>query len=225
VLDLNQLFERAEKELWSRDYLGYTFEMRNIEVLRQYGFYKFLDYHNPKEPYAWKRKKKVGVDMILKVHDYTIYVEETYNSARYYFRRKWFDDSRIPRFKGFPHDNFHLWIVLTNRPRNFNSVKEYAENLGIQIVNINGLFSLIRDLINKTLERISSTHSSSTHNSNTLTTSLSNNKHTTSNNVYPYEETLEDRVEKITRYNPEKELELMLKLRKLRECPDYIEFS
>ena len=140
----NEWCEQAQKILWSRDLLGYNFEMPNIEVLKKSGLYKHVVYRNPENPRLWKRKRGVGVDMIIKIGYYTFYIEESFCSKDYYYRRRWFEGCRLPRFKGYPNDKLHLHIILTNKPRNFDSVKDLAKEHGIQIMDLNDLLTLIR---------------------------------------------------------------------------------
>lgn len=52
----NKLIEQAQQTLWSRDFLGYSFEMGNIEVLKKHRLYKYVKYRNPKKPHSWKRR-------------------------------------------------------------------------------------------------------------------------------------------------------------------------
>jgi len=136
--------EEARQTLWSRDFEGYDFEMGNIEVLRKHKLYKYVVYRNPKKPRLWKKKKGIGVDMVIKVGYYTFYIEESFCGADYHYRRKWFEKCRLPRFESYPNDKLHRHIILTNKPRNFNPVKDPAKEHDIQIMNINGLLTLIR---------------------------------------------------------------------------------
>jgi len=135
--------ELAKRILGAKDFDGYKFEMGNASLLKSRGFGNHLVYHNPKSPRSWKRKKGVGVDKVFKVGDRTFYVEESFCSKDYYYRHAWFEKSRLPRFRGYPNDKFHDWIVLTNRPRNFSPVMDLAEQYNIRILDPKQLISLI----------------------------------------------------------------------------------
>lgn len=228
----NELIEQAQQTLWSRDFLGYSFEMGNIEVLKKHGLYKFVKYRNPKKPYSWKRKKGIGVDMVLKVHDYTVYVEESYNGSSYPYRKSWFKESRLPRFKGYPRDEFHLWVLLTNKPRNFNSIKELAEEHETQIMNINGLLKLVRNLIKKSTERSFTIPSSTlsdylSSNSNTVTVrvGVKSNKSRQIEHVYAYDKGVEKTIERLTKIDFIEGSDIYEKLNRLKELQGYYEFS
>ena len=142
----NELIEQAQQTLWSRDFLGYNFEMGNIEVLKKHGLYKYVVYRNPKNPILWKKKKGMGVDMVLKRNGYAVYVEESFCGSEYPYRKNWFEKCRLPRFKGYRSDAYHIKVILTNKPRNFESVKQLAKQHEIRILTIRGLLRLIRRL-------------------------------------------------------------------------------
>jgi len=120
--------------------------MGNIEVLKKHGLYKYVVYRNPKNPMLWKKKKGMGVDMVLKRNGYAVYVEESFCGSEYPFRKNWFEKCRLPRFKGYRSDAYHIKVILTNKPRNFESVKQLAKQHEIRILTVNGLLRLIRSL-------------------------------------------------------------------------------
>ena len=227
----NELIEQAQQTLWSRDFLGYSFEMGNIEVLKKHGLYEYVKYRNPKKPYSWKRKKGIGVDMVLKVHGYTVYIEESYNGSSYPYRKSWFEKSRLPRFKGYPRDEFHLWVLLTNKTRNFNSVKELAEEHETQIMNINGLLKLIRNLIKKSTERSFTIPSNTLSNylgpnsSNTVTVrvGVQSNKSKQIEDVYAYEDWVSKMTETMTEIDFIEDSDVHEKLNKLKKHEGYYE--
>jgi len=147
---MNEDFELAEHTLGIKDYLGYSLEMANIEVLKKHGLYKYVVYRNPKNPFLWKRKKGFGVDMVLKVNDVAFYVEESFCQHDYSYRERWFTECRLTRFSKYPlSDNWHMRILLTNRLHNFNGVSDLAKKHGIQIMSINDLLTTIRKTQNR----------------------------------------------------------------------------
>jgi len=145
----NEWVEQAQRTLWSRDFSGYSHEMANIEVLKKHGLYKYVVYRNPKNPRLWKRKKGVGVDMVVKVGDHAVYVEESFCSKPYYYRLSWFIESRLKRFEHYPNDSFHHWVIWTNKPQNFQNeaIQKICNQKNIKIVNTNGILKLIYKLI------------------------------------------------------------------------------
>lgn len=140
---INLDFDKLTHYLASLDYQGYSFEMDNIEVFRSHGLYRYIKYRNPKNPVLWKRTKKMGVDMVIKVGNFTFYVEIRFNSTDYKQRTKWFYDSCLPRFKNYPADNTHIRLLLTNKPNNYSSVQSELQTNAIRVVTINELLSLL----------------------------------------------------------------------------------
>lgn len=147
MIDLGKLFEEAEKVLAIRDFLGYQFEMGNIEVLKKYKLYKYVVFRNPKQPHLWKRQKGKGVDMVIKVGGYALYIEDSFCSHDYYYRSDWFIKCRLKRFENYRSDSRHIRLILTNKPRNFRGVNQLAQANGIQIITINGLLQKLRDIL------------------------------------------------------------------------------
>lgn len=153
---LDQLLTEAESYLWSRDFKGYKNEMTNIEVFKDKGLYKYVKHRNPKNPKLWKKKKGLGVDMVIKCNDthnyeYVFYIEESYCNSEYYYREAWFRKCRLPRFRNYPDsDRFHYKIILTNKPQNFKGVEHLAIENQITILNLNQLLTIIYEIINKT---------------------------------------------------------------------------
>ena len=131
-----------------KDKLGYEFEIKKVlPKLEECGLGEYITYHNDVDPYEWTHTKRIGVDLILEIGKFKFFVEASYCSKKYYYRRKWFEKCRIPRFEGFPKPNESVyWIVLTNRPENFNSVKNLAEEFSINIMSIDNLLTLIANL-------------------------------------------------------------------------------
>lgn len=123
------------------DTLGYNFEMSNIECLKGNGYGKYIRFANPSNTWAWKRKREIGVDMVLGLGEDTYYIEESYCSYRYNLSQSWFDACRLPRFRDYPSDINHHHIILTNMPENFAGV-----NVGVVlVVTITWLLSLLGD--------------------------------------------------------------------------------
>jgi len=142
------------KILSSRDKLGFNFEMSNLEGLRQHHLYRYVKFRNPKNPYAWKQKIGDGLDLVLKIGDYTLYLEESFCSSSYPYRQAWFNKSRLVRFKNYPKpDKFHLYLLLTNLPENF----EHVNTHNIQVINYSQLIQLINNLVNTTTNLITNT--------------------------------------------------------------------
>jgi len=142
---MNEHFEEAKQILASKDLLGYNFEMSNIEVLKKYKLYTYVKFRNPKKPRLWKRKKGVGVDMVIKIGYMTYYLEDSFCSKEYYYRKNWFLKCRLPRFHNYPSNETHVKIIWTNKPQNFESVKDLAETFHIQIMSTNQILNLIRN--------------------------------------------------------------------------------
>lgn len=135
------------------DELGYNFEMSNIECLKGNGFGKYIKYANPSNTWAWKRKREIGVDMVLQLGEDTYYIEESFCSYSYKLSQSWFDQCRRPRFRDYPNDATHHHIILTNHPENFSGVSgativgdSSAVVTGVtMVVTVNWLLRLIRN--------------------------------------------------------------------------------
>lgn len=138
----------AEYKMGWKDQMGYDFELKEVlPRLEENGLGEHLTYHNPIDPYEWAHTKTVGVDLILEVGKFIFYVEVSFCSRNYPYRRKWFEKCRIPRFDNCPKPSEYVyWIVLTNRPENFNSVKNLAKEFSIRIMSIDNLISLLTNL-------------------------------------------------------------------------------
>ena len=133
-----------------RDLMGYNMEFEDKNRFEQAGLSKFLVYCNPANPWAWKRKKQKGVDKIFQIGKHTFYVEESYCNRYYTYRTTWFQKCRLARFQGLPTDKFSHYIILTNRPENFEAVLPLANNYTITITDIQGLLSLFNHYISNT---------------------------------------------------------------------------
>lgn len=189
------ILKSNEHDLGIKDFLGYSFEMSNIEVLKKHGLYKHVVFRNFKNPHLWKRQKGFGVDMVLKVNDVSVYIEESYCQHDYAYRTSWFEKCRLARFSKYPlSDNWHMRILLTNKPNNFNGVSDLAKNYGIQIMSINDLLKFARSLLACSNSLLSGNSVSSnclldycSYHCNSNTTKSLNNI----NNVYAYEEQLD----------------------------------
>jgi hypothetical protein len=142
------IYFKATFKLSSLSQSGYDFEIKDtLHKLIEFGLETNIIYHNPIDPFEWKHTRKKGVDLIMRVGEYILYVEMTCLGAYYPYRREWFIESRIPRFEGCPKpSDFVFWIVLTNRPENFNSVKSLASEYSISIMSIENILSLISTL-------------------------------------------------------------------------------
>lgn len=181
------------------DNKGFSFEMENLAVLKDYqkqiGFE--IAYHNSENPHKWKRTKGFGTDLEIKVkngngYETRLYIEESYCSRDYCYRKNWFYDSRLKRFAEKPHGRFDTWIVLTNRTVNFKNLEKIAKKLHVKIFNLNQLLHYINRIrkcvfapfqykLNKQDSSIKSNTSTTIDHSNTTTNNLNN-----LNNVYAY---------------------------------------
>ena len=91
--------------------------------------------------------KDSAKDLIIEIGDYKLFIEESCCRKPYHYRRKWFTECRLPRFEGCPKPSEYVyWIVLTNRPENFNSVRELASEYSICVMSIENILSLISNL-------------------------------------------------------------------------------
>lgn len=143
---LDEQLEDARKSLWSNDFLGYKFEMLNLAVLKKHGYGKYITYKNPKDPSQWKRKKGVGVDLIITMLGFVFYIEESFCTHNYPYRQNWFTKCRLPRFSTYKSDNKHIRVLLTNKPQNFSSVTQQAKQNNIIITTLNQLLTRLRKL-------------------------------------------------------------------------------
>ena len=78
----------------------------------------------------WKTQIGNGYDFQFTVGQYVIEVENKHCNANYPIRKQWFFDSVLPRFRCKPN-KYHIRVLLTNKPKNYNSVR--AENFTAQI--------------------------------------------------------------------------------------------
>jgi len=140
-------FIKKYKMGW-KDQIGYDYEIKEVlPKLEKAGLRKYVTYHNPIDPFEWSHTKTVGVDFELEIGIYKLYVEASYCKTPYPYRRKWFTDCRIPRFRDCPKPSEYVqWIILTNKPENFNSVKELAKEFSITILSIDDLLTLVNNL-------------------------------------------------------------------------------
>lgn len=119
-------------KLGKLDSMGYDWEMHNLNYLqyvaKQDGFK--ITFHNPTKPHLWKRTKQNGIDLKLEVKTrdgipYTFWIEESYMSHSYYYRKHWFTDCRVPRFRNVPVNRFNIKVILTNQPSNMLSKQRF----------------------------------------------------------------------------------------------------
>jgi hypothetical protein len=123
------------------DTLGYNFEMDNIECLKGNGYGKYIKFANPSNTWAWKRKRELGVDMVIGLGEDIYYIEESFCSYDYKLSQSWFDNCRLPRFRDYPCNQQHHHIILTNRPQNFAGLVVGS----VQIVTISWLLRVLGD--------------------------------------------------------------------------------
>lgn len=144
------IYFRANFKLSPLNERGHGYEIKEtLPKLIEFGLEANIIYHNPIDPFEWKHTRKKGVDLILRVGKYLLYIEMTCLSAHYSYRTEWFLDSRIPRFEGYPKPSeFVYWIVLTNKPETIKtkSVQELASEYSISILSIEDVLSLITKL-------------------------------------------------------------------------------
>ncbi len=140
----------ASYRLGKYDQMGHDYEIKEVLVeLEEAGLGEYITYHNSEDEYLWSCAKAKGVDFKLKVGDYELYVEASFCSKPYKYRKRWFMKCRFPRFKDCPKPAEKiLWIVLTNRPENFSppSVQAVAKEHSIQIMAIPQLIYLLNKL-------------------------------------------------------------------------------
>ena len=103
-------------------------------------------------------------------------MENKHCEAYYPIRTQWYLDSVLPRFKNCHiADKFHIYVTLTNRPKNYNSVLDIAQADKISVFNFQQLEQLINHLL--TIQ-YTTTHNSTINHSITIT----NNQRVTSLN-------------------------------------------
>jgi hypothetical protein len=100
-----------------------------------------------------KRRRGYGVDLCLEVKNkdgiaYHIYIEESFCSKFYYYRKSWFMDCRLKSFEGKPHDRYNIWVNLTNRPRNFEGLARFAKKVRVHIFDFNQLLGYLSRVAN-----------------------------------------------------------------------------
>ena len=135
---------------------------------------KYLTFHNSWIPHLWKRERGHRVDFIFTVGDYKIYVENKHCEADYPIRTQWYLDSVKSRFQDCHiADKFHIHVLLTNKPKNYNSVLDLAQADKIQICGFSQLEQLIQLLLTS---QYTTTHNSTINHSITIT----NNQRVTS---------------------------------------------
>ncbi len=140
---------KASFKLGWKDQKGYDFEMELLRSLKDAGLGEFIVYHNPVEPYEWAHTKTVGVDFQLKIGKFRFYVEASYCDTPYHYRRRWFTKCRVARFRDCPKpDSTTSWVLVTNRPENFNSVSDLSQEYSITILPIQQLITLITTITN-----------------------------------------------------------------------------
>jgi hypothetical protein len=136
--------------LTGTDLLGYNFEMPCLDRLEIEGFGDSITYQNPRDQYQWKRTRGKGIDAQITICEYTIDIEFSYMSNDYWYREQWFTDSRIPRFRNSQDSNqFHLNVIVANRPQNYDSVKYLAHQScgGIFILSLEQLIELLKSIL------------------------------------------------------------------------------
>jgi len=137
-----------EINLGWKDKIGYLWEMSVLEELRDKKLYKYVKYRNPKNPQKWKKTKKKGVDIVLKIGCFTFYLECRFKTKRRIYRYKWFRKTVKPRFKEYPQDMYHFHIVLTNRPSDFEHVEPLLKENRIFVFDLATFTVLIKKLAN-----------------------------------------------------------------------------
>ncbi len=140
---------KAKYKLSAFQQRGHDFEIKEtLHKLIEFGFESNIIYHNPVDIFEWKHTVSKGVDLILRVGKYILYVEMTCLSADYSYRTEWFLN-RKSHFEGHPKPNeFVYWIVLTNRPETIKTkaVEELAKEYSITIMSTDSLLSLLTNL-------------------------------------------------------------------------------
>jgi hypothetical protein len=132
------------------DKAGYDFEFEALDRLDLNGFGRFITYHNPRDQYQWKRTREQGIDARIEICEYSLDIEFSWLGADYWYRQKWFIDSRIPRFRYSQNSNhYHLNTIVTNRPHNYDSVRwlAYQSCGGIFILSLEELLEVLRGIL------------------------------------------------------------------------------
>ena len=170
--------------LGDTDQLGYDFEFEEIEKLIMEGFKKYIVYTNPRNEYFWQKKKQKGVDLVLHIGKYRIYVEIRFHSCFYHYRTQWFQKSTMQRFAPYPHKKNDYHIVLTNRPENYETeqINQIKTATGVFIFSIHDLIWFIRGLISDIREYYINWYYSSIYNQH------SKHSNNNNNNVYASQE-------------------------------------
>ena len=189
-------------QLASRDLLGYNFECENLAILRVNKLTDYIKFHNPLNKRAWKRHKEKGVDLVIKVNGYTYYIEESYQSGPYDYKRSWFKKCRIPRFKGYRHDNKNIWVNLPSRPESFSRVLSLSNQVGIITLSITQLIDKIKSHIVKPIVPNTLNRSlDSCCNSNTVNRAKYSIKQYMPINLITIRETVKDQLERLKQIN------------------------
>jgi hypothetical protein len=126
------------------DQKGYDWEINTVveRIKAHKGLYKrVVKYRNPKEPRAWKRKVEHGVDIVTEINTSYIneaqYAECRFSSHDFRICRAWFWKSILTRFENYPKpDNGHKWFIVTNKPRNYDSITDLLNEHGIKVLSL-----------------------------------------------------------------------------------------
>jgi len=157
---IDTLESYMDNSLCLLDKKGFDFEMSKLDDLeyfaKQYGYR--ITYHNPREPYKWKRTRGHGTDMTIEVdnlegYTYRIHIEESFQSRPYHYRKAWFFNSRLKRFDNKPHGRFDIWVLLVKLTDNFNGLAKTAKKVRVHIFNFNQLLDYIKRLSHSTFRR------------------------------------------------------------------------
>jgi hypothetical protein len=126
--------------------MGMKFEVSNLQVFKDNGFGKYIKFSNPLKnfwSYCKHSGEGKGVDMVMVIGAFWLYIEESFCSHYYRYHQRWWNLCREERFKQYPNDKFHKQIVLTNRAENFKSTSTGS----ITVHSIHSLLVLIQSLI------------------------------------------------------------------------------
>lgn len=188
VPTIKTLDDYDSDQLGVLDEKGFNYEMGIYAELKplqkELGFK--ITYHNPEKPHLWKRTKEHGIDFELEVKTrdnvtYHFYIEASYQSHDYYYRKSWFEKCRVPRFRNVKSNRFNIKVILTNRPHNMFGIRPLAKKHGIKhIVNLTALINLITRIRNLNFYHLLHSHYKDVNESNTKTNT---------NNVYAYANT------------------------------------